>query len=510
MNNNEVRISMVNICKSFGKVAANKNVNLSVKSGEIHALLGENGAGKSTLMNMLSGIYTPDSGSIYLYDKKVRFSSPKDAINSGIGMIHQHFKLVEAMTAIENIILGQKTSLFLDRKKVRTKVEDICSKFGLDIDLNKNVFDMSVGEKQILEMIKVLYRGADILILDEPTAVFTPQESKKLFKIMARMKEEGCAIIFITHKLDEVMEVSDRITVLRKGETVKTIDRKDAATKELIEMMVGKPVDLAIKRIENQKGGIVLDIRNLYVRNEERAAALEDVSFNLKSGEILGIAGIAGSGQKELCEAISGMCPVESGEIVFENMNIVGKTPKEIITKGISMSFIPEDRLGMGLVGAMNIVDNVLLKKYQTQKGIFVDRKPLVEKSNEIVDKLDVQTPGIKHPVKNLSGGNIQKVLIGREFDLNPKLLIMGYPTRGLDINTCYTIYDLINEQKEKGVAVLLAAEDLDVLIGLCDRIMVLYGGSVTGIIDSAEASRELLGLMMVGKKTSGEGEQYA
>lgn len=507
MNNNEARIAMKNICKSFGKVAANKNVNLTIKSGEIHALLGENGAGKSTLMNMLSGIYTPDSGSIFVNNHEVKFNSPKDAIRAGIGMIHQHFKLVEVMTAIENIILGQKTGFFLDRKKVRTKVEEICTRFGLEIDLNKNVYDMSVGEKQILEMIKVLYRGADILILDEPTAVFTPQETRKLFKIMAKMKEEGCAIVFISHKMDEVMEVSDRITVLRKGETIKTVNKSEATTKDLIESMVGRTVDLTIKKCVNIQGATILDVKNINVRNEEKAYALKNISFDIHSGEVLGVAGIAGSGQKELCEAISGLCNVESGDIFFEGANIIGKTPREIIIKGISMSFIPEDRLGMGLVGAMDIVDNILLKKYQKQKGIFIDRKPVAEKALEIVKKLDVQTPGIKFPVKNLSGGNIQKVLLGREFDSNPRLLIMAYPTRGLDINTCYTIYDLINEKKDEGVATLLINEDLDVLIELCDRIVVMYSGEITGIIESCKATKEILGLMMVGKKVSTEGD---
>jgi general nucleoside transport system ATP-binding protein len=506
MNNNEARISMKNICKSFGKVQANKNVNLSVKSGEIHALLGENGAGKSTLMNMLSGIYTPDSGSIFINNKEVKFTSPKDAITNKIGMIHQHFKLVDIMTAIENIILGQKTRLFLDRKKEYKKVEEICVRFGLEIDLNKNVYDMSVGEKQILEMIKVLYRGADILILDEPTAVFTPQETEKLFKIMAKMKEEGCAIIFITHKMDEVMAVSDRITVLRKGESIKTVNKAESTPEELIALMVGRSVDLAIKKVPYEKGEVLLEVKNLNVKNEEKAFAIKNASFEIHAGEVLGLAGIAGSGQKELCEVISGIIKADSGEIFLEGESIVGKSPREIITKGISMSFIPEDRLGMGLVGAMDIVDNLLLKKYQTQKGLFINRKPIAEKAEEIVKQLDIQTPGIRYPVKNLSGGNIQKVLIGREFDINPKLLIMAYPTRGLDINTCYTIYDLINEQKKKGVAILFINEELDVLIELSDRILVTCHGEITGVVDSKDATREALGLMMVGKKVETRG----
>lgn len=505
--NNEARISMNNICKSFGKVQANKNVNFSVRSGEIHALLGENGAGKSTLMNMLSGIYTPDSGSIFLNGKEVKFHSPKDAIKHGIGMIHQHFKLVDAMTAIENVMLGQKTSFILDRNKLHKDVEKICERFGLELDFDKSVHDMSVGEKQIIEMIKVLYRGADILILDEPTAVFTPQETRKLFNIMAKMKAEGCAIIFISHKMDEVMEVSDRVTVLRKGETIKTFEKSETTPEELIESMVGRAIDLELKRAPLLNKEVLLDIKNLNIKNEEGAFAIKNFNLTIHAGEVLGLAGVAGSGQKELCEAISGIIKAESGEVYLEGENIVGMTPREIITKGISMSFIPEDRLGMGLVGSMDIVDNILLKKYQNQKGMFVDRKPITEKANEIVKQLDIQTPGVRYPVKNLSGGNIQKVLIGREFDINPKLLIMAYPTRGLDINTCYTIYDLINEQKKKGVAILFINEELEVLMGLSDRIAVLCHGEITGVIEAEEATREALGLMMVGQKVQVRGK---
>jgi simple sugar transport system ATP-binding protein len=321
------------------------------------------------------------------------------------------------------------------------------------------------------------------------------------------MKEEGCAIIFITHKMDEVMAVSDRITVLRKGETIKTVNKAETTPEELIELMVGRAVDLAIKRPEVVRGDLLLEVKNLNVRNEEKAFAVKNASFEIHAGEVLGLAGIAGSGQKELCEAIAGIYKVDSGDILLEGESIVGKSTREIITKGISMSFIPEDRLGMGLVGAMDIVDNMLLKKYQRQKGIFIDRRPVAEKSLEIVKQLDIQTPGIKYPVRNLSGGNIQKVLIGREFDSNPRLLIMAYPTRGLDINTCYTIYDLINEQKKKGVAILFINEDLDVLIKLSDRIMVVCHGEITGTIDSEDATREALGLMMVGKKVDTRGK---
>ncbi|MGE5628472.1 MAG: ABC transporter ATP-binding protein [Solirubrobacterales bacterium] len=501
-------VSMKNIKKVFGKVVANKNVNLTVEGGEIHALLGENGAGKSTLMNMLSGVYTPDGGEILIHGREVSFSSPKEAIESKIGMIYQHFKLVDNMSAIENIMLGQKHKLFLNKTQVKKRVDEICSRYGLEIEIDKNVYDMSVGERQTLEILKVLYRGADILILDEPTTVFTPQEAKKLFKIMNRMKENGCAVIFITHKMEEVMEVSDRITVLRKGETIKTVDKKNTSPEELAELMVGHSVDLSIERKEPLNSKVVLEVKDLSVLNEDNLEALSNINFNLKSGEILGIAGIANSGQRELCEAIAGIYPIQNGEVILEGENIAGRNPRDIIKKGISMSFVPEDRLGMGLVGSMDMVENLLLKSYHNQNGFFIDKKPAIEKAKEITKKLKVQTPDIFYPIKNLSGGNIQKILLGRELDSNPHVLIMAYPVRGLDINTCYTIYDLMNEQKEKGVGVLFIGEDLDVLIQLCDRIMVMYNGKITGIVDAKGITKEKLGLLMVGKNNEVEGNK--
>lgn len=506
---NSELIAVKRITKTFGKVVANNNVDFSVNAGEIHALLGENGAGKSTLMNMLSGVYTPDSGSIFIHGKEVTFTSPKDAIKAGVGMIYQHFKLVESMTAIQNVLLGQENKLFVSQKKLLDKINDICNRFELDIDVNKYVQDMSVGERQNLEILKVLYRGADILILDEPTSVFTPQETKKLFNIMNKMKKEGCAVIFITHKLDEVMEVSDRITILRKGETICTVDKLNTNPKNLTELMVGKEVDLFIDRVECEAGEVVLKVSDLSVSGSDKIKLLKDVSFEIKSGEVLGIAGIAGCGQKELCEAITGICKIDNGEINFKGENLAGKTSKEFMERGIAMSFIPEDRLGMGLVGAMGIVDNLLLKDYRKQKGMFVNRKSLVDKAKDIVEKLEVKTPGIYYPIRYLSGGNIQKVLLGRELSLNPKLIVMAYPVRGLDINTCYTIYNLINEEKKKGTSILFVGEDLDVLIKLCDRIMVLNSGNVTGVIEAEKATKEEIGLMMVSSGNK-DGDKYA
>lgn len=491
-------ISVKNLRKTFGKVVANANVNLEVMGGEIHALLGENGAGKSTLINMLSGVYAPEDGVIEVHGKPVVFTSPKDALLKGVGTIYQHFKLVEAMTARENIILSEGKGVFLNKKNIDSKVKELCNTYDLKVDLDKYVMDMSVGERQNLEILKVLYRGADILILDEPTAVFTPQETKKLFNIMRRMKEKGAAVIFITHKMDEVMEICDSITVLRKGESVRTLKKEETNPKELADLMVGRKLDLSIKRVETKKGETVLAVKNLKVISDG-VEALKDINFSIREGEVLGVAGIAGAGQKELCEAIAGVTKCESGEIIFLGEHLEGKDVREFIKRGISMSFVPEDRLGMGLVASMDMVDNLLLKSYKEKKGILVDRKSLIPKAKELVETLEIKTPSINYPIRYLSGGNIQKILLGRELSLRPKVLIMAYPVRGLDVNTCHTIYNLINEEKKKGTAILFVGEDLDVLMELCDRIMVLCGRTISGFIDSKNATRDKLGLMMVG-----------
>ena len=500
-----IAIEMNNISKYFGTIAANEDVNLTVYNGEIHALLGENGAGKSTLMNMLSGIYSPDSGSIFIGGNKAGLSSPKDSIALGIGMIHQHFKLIDVLTAKENIIIGQKDNFFTKGKTLSREIKKLSDEYGLDIDPDKKVYDMQVGEKQTLEIIKVLYRGAKILILDEPTAVLTPQEIKRLFGIIKNMKEKGCAVVIITHKLNEVMEISDRITILRKGKSIGTVLTKDASIPYLIEMMVGKKVDLAIKKAETKNKAKLLDVDGVTVYDKEKKQALKNVSFTLHTGEILGVAGVAGSGQKELCEAIAGLVHTDKGRIFFDNENILGKSPGEIIKMGIRMGFIPEDRLGMGLVAGMDIVHNIILKDYQGQKGIFLKRGPCVQKAKKIVDYLDIATPDVFTPVKKLSGGNIQKVLLGREIDSNPKVLITAYPVRGLDIGASYKIYDLLNEQKEKGVGVLFIGEDLDVLMELCDRILVLCNGEAMGIIDPDEATKEDIGFLMAGMTERGQ-----
>lgn len=498
---------MRDITKTFGPVVANNRVNLTVYRGEILALLGENGSGKTTLMNMLSGIYYPDSGHIYINGEEVSIRSPKDAIDLGIGMVHQHFKLVDNLTAAENIVLGLKGQGRLNRKKVAEEVLEICRKYGFDINSAKKVYDMSVSEKQTVEIIKVLYRGANILILDEPTAVLTVQEAERLFEILRAMKRDGKSIILISHKLSEVLELSDRVTVLRKGETVGTVVTKEATVMSLTEMMVGRAVSLNIERPEPVNPQPRLVVNGITCYNKDGVKVLDNVSFTAYSGEILGIAGIAGSGQKELLEGIAGLVPLTPGSSITyypegpENpIELVGKRPLDIRKLGVALSFVPEDRLGMGLVGSMDLADNMMLRSYYEDR-FFANRKEPRRLAEKVVKQLDVATPSVSTPVSRLSGGNVQKVLVGREISLAPKVLMTAYAVRGLDINTSYTIYALLNEQKKKGVAVIYVGEDLDVLLQLCDRILVLSSGRVNGILDARTATREEIGLRMLGAK---------
>lgn len=493
-------IQMQNITKTFGAVIANHNINFDVKKGEIHSLLGENGSGKSTLMNILSGIYTPDDGVILIDESKVVFSSPTDAILKGIGMVHQHFKLVDILTAKENIVLGQKGRFFIKNKDLTIQINDIALKYGLTINPNKKVYDMSVSEKQTVEILKMLYRGADIIILDEPTAVLTPQEIEILFDILKNMKQKGCAVIIITHKMAEVMEISDRVTILRKGEHMRTVKTCDTNISELTELMVGQAVSLSIPHsvVESEKIKPILEVQKLTVKNSDGIKTLNSVTFTLNSGEIFGVAGIAGSGQKELCEAIAGLVHAK-GSISFLGSPILGMSPRDIIKRGIIMSFVPEDRLGMGLVGNLDIVDNVILKGYQDMPGIIIDRKQGRILADKIIKGYKIKTPGSSHQVKNLSGGNIQKVLLGREINQKPHLLITAYPVRGLDIGASYQIYDILNKQKTLGMGILFIGEDLDVLLELCDRIMVMHEGKVMGIVSSSDITKEEVGKLMLG-----------
>jgi ABC-type uncharacterized transport system ATPase subunit len=502
-NDTNYAIELKGITKTFGRVVANENVNLSIKYGEILALLGENGSGKTTLMNILSGIYYADEGSVYIDGKEVFITNPHEAINLGIGMIHQHFKLVEVFSAMDNIVLGTR-GRYVKNSALKEEILEMSKKFGLETEPDKKVYNMSVSEKQTVEIMKVLYRGAKILILDEPTSVLTPQETAKLFAILRRMKDRGNAIIIITHKLHEVLAISDKVAILRKGRVVGTVKTGETNEKELAELMVSRPVSLEINRPETTSKKTVLKVVDLSVVNEDGTRGLKNVNFKLKSGEILGVAGVAGSGQRELCETIAGLMEAKTGAILYNKENIIGKTPDEIINLGISMSFVPEDRLGMGLVGSMDMVDNMLLKSYKKNKGFIIDKKPSRKLAEELVEKLSIITPGIETPVRMLSGGNVQKVLLGREIESEPNVLITAYPVRGLDINSSYIIYDLLNEQKKKNVAILFIGEDLDVLLELSDRIMVLCHGEVMGIVDAKNTSKEEIGLMMAGKKMEG------
>lgn len=551
-------LQLKNITKKFGtKVIANNNVSLDVYKGEILSILGENGCGKTTLMNMVAGIYYPDSGKILINGEEVVIRSPHDAFNHKIGMIHQHFKLINIFSAAQNVALGVEGEKF-NLKEVNNRIKEMAKKYGFNINLDKKIYEMSVSEKQTVEILKVLYRGADILILDEPTAVLTPQEIRSLFGVLRAMKEDGKSIIIITHKLNEVMEISDRVTVLRKGEHIATVNTSETTEKELTEMMVGEKIDLNIDRTEPVNSKLRLSVSGLTVKSPDGYNVVDNVSFDAFGGEILGIAGIAGSGQKELLEAIAGLNNYQNGTIIYyhpkkdkpvsffhktykrvmelasknafkdengndidltkkskkevkelvnqekvifkedETIDLKYKTPKEIRELGIRLSFVPEDRLGMGLVGNMDIIDNMMLRSYRKGKSLFLDRKRPQDLADKIINELQVKTPDTHTAVRKLSGGNVQKVLVGREIAAAPAILMTAYPVRGLDINSSYTIYNLLNEQKQKGVSVIYVGEDLDILMALSDRILVLSGGKVSGIVDARTTTKDEIGLMMV------------
>ncbi|MDD6190020.1 MAG: ABC transporter ATP-binding protein [Firmicutes bacterium] len=493
---------MRDITKTFGTTVANNKVNLDIYRGEILSLLGENGSGKTTLMNMLSGIYYPDGGEINIYGKPAAIHSPKEAFEYGIGMIHQHFKLVDVFTAAENIVLGLKDEGKLDLEKASVKIREICDAYGFDIDPKQKIYNMSVSQKQTVEIVKVLYRGADILILDEPTAVLTPQETEKLFAVLRNMKAAGKTVVIITHKLHEVLEISDRVAVLRKGEFIGDMITAETNEQEMTNMMVGRQVSLNIDRPDPVDPKPRIKVEGLTVRSQDGILKLDDVSFTANSGEILGIAGISGCGQKELLEAIAGLQPVEGGTISYiddegKGEELIGKDPLQIAAMGVALSFVPEDRLGMGLVANMDLTDNMMLRSFRRGRSVFTDRKSPKKLAEQVVDELEVNTPSTATPVRKLSGGNVQKVLVGREIASAPTVLLSAYAVRGLDINSSYTIYDLLNKQKQKGVAVVYVGEDLDVLMELSDRILVLCGGKVSGVVEGRKADKNQIGMMM-------------
>ena len=506
-------IELKNISKRFGRVLANDRVCLSAYSGEILALLGENGSGKTTLMNMISGIYYPDEGQILINGEEAVIRSPKEAFDYGIGMIHQHFKLVDIFSAAENIVLGLNEHKRYNLKEIKSRVSEIIEKYGFELDPSKKIYDMSVSEKQTVEIIKVLYRGADILILDEPTAVLTLQEIQKLFGILRRMRDDGKTIIIITHKLQEVLELSDRVTVLRKGRYIGTVDTASTSESELTEMMVGKKISLNITRTDPVNPTDRLTVSGLECLDRDGRKVIDGVSFTARSGEILGIAGIAGSGQRELLEAIAGLQHIQNGSVVYHDPRtgtdeeLRGKTPIQIRELGVRLSFVPEDRLGMGLVGNMDIVDNMMLRSYKKGRSVFVERKGPKDLANTIIEQLEVVTPSAETPVRKLSGGNVQKVLVGREISASPTVLMAAYPVRGLDINSSYAIYNLLNDQKKNGASVIFVGEDLDVLVELCDRIMVIGSGKIMGILDGRTATKNEIGFLMTKSQHGGPAE---
>ncbi len=496
-------IELQNITKRFGSVVANDRVSLTLKKGEILCVLGENGSGKTTLVNMLSGIYYPEEGKISVDGREVRIRSPKDSFDLGIGMVHQHFKLVDILTAAENIILGLPGKQRLDMKQIAADIQALADKYGFDLDPQQKIYEMSVSQKQTVEIVKMLYRGARILILDEPTAVLTPQESDRLFEVLRNMKRDGCSIILITHKLQEVLAVSDRVSILRKGKYIDTIDTSEATVGKLTEMMVGAKVELNIDRPEPENRVKRLELKDVTCVNMEGLCSLDHANLQVYGGEILGIAGIAGSGQKELLEAIAGLQPISEGSIAFypgddeKTVRLDGLEVSKIRSLGVRLAFVPEDRLGMGLVGSMDMTDNMMLRSYENSRSGFLDRGTPRRLAEKIRKDLEIQTPSVSAPVSRMSGGNVQKVLVGREIEQNPKVLLVAYPTRGIDINSSYTIYHLLNEQKKRGIAVVCVIEDLDVLLQLCDRIAVLCGGHITGVVDARTAKKDELGVLM-------------
>lgn len=500
-------LELRHVTKTFGSVVANRNIDLTLRKGEILSLLGENGCGKTTLMNMIAGIYFPDEGEILIGGEPAVIASPKDAFRYGVGMIHQHFKLIDVFSASENIVLGIKDGQKYKLSEVNARVSEIADRYGFHIDPKKKIHAMSVSEKQTVEIIKVLYRGADILILDEPTAVLTPQETEKLFAVLRRMRDDGKSIIIITHKMHEVLSISDRVAVLRKGEHVATVETATTDENQLTEMMIGKKVELNIDRSEPVNPTDRLTVKHITSVDADGVTTLDDISFVARAGEILGIAGIAGSGQRELLESIAGLHHLNEGEILYtdpttgEVENLCDKTPLQIRELGVRLSFVPEDRLGMGLVGNMDIIDNMMLRSYRRGKSLFLDRKNPKDLALSIINELEVVTPGATTPVRRLSGGNVQKVLVGREIASAPSVLMAAYPVRGLDINSSYTIYKLLNDQKKKGVAVIFVGEDLDVLLALSDRIMVISGGKISGIVDARSTTKEEVGLLMTSDK---------
>jgi len=497
----EPALVMEGIVKRFSGVIANDYIDFEVRKGEIHALLGENGAGKSTLMNILYGLYRADEGKILLGGEEVNINSPKDALELGIGMVHQHFMLVNKFTVKENLALGSMSpkGLLIENAKITKRVEELTKKYGLKLDLDCEIWQLSVGEQQRVEITKALYQGADLLVLDEPTSVLTPQEVKELFMSLRRMVAEGLTIIFITHKLNEIMAISNRVTVLRKGKHIATLDTSRTSRKELAKLVLGEEFTLGLEKPSSSKSNNeILLVKNLWALDDLGIDALKGISFSLKKGEILGVVGVSGNGQKELAEVITGLRRAKNGEILLKGNNITGKTPEEISKKGVG--YIPEDRMTTGLLMDFTVAENEILKAPLLDK-LFLNRREISKYAEDAILEFDIRTPSKDTPTKHLSGGNLQKLILSRELRLKPQVLIAAQPTRGLDVRATQYIWNKLLTERLKGVGILLISEDLDEIFCLSDRIMIFFDGYIVGEGTPKSFSIEEIGKMMTGTK---------
>lgn len=502
-------IEMKNITKKFGDFVANDNIDLTVHKGEIHALLGENGAGKTTLMNILYGLYQPTSGTIYLNGKEVKVTNPNVAIKNGIGMVHQHFMLIDTFTVVQNIILGMEETKgpgIIDINKATKKVEELSKKFGLHVEPNALIQDISVGMQQRVEILKALYRGADILILDEPTAVLTPQEIDELMEIIRGLTKQGKTVIIITHKLKEIKQVADYCTIIRRGKKIDTVKVAEVTEEDLASMMVGREVSFKVEKEDKEPGEVVLEIEDLYVKDNRGLMAVDGLSLKLNKGEVLGIAGVDGNGQKELLEALTGLRKVESGSVLMNGKDITNLSPREIIDSGINN--IPEDRQRRGLVLEFTVAENLILENYHEKpfstKG-RLNHRDINNHAEELIDKFDIRPRNYRQLAGELSGGNQQKVIIAREITSDPEVLIAAQPTRGLDVGAIEYVHKYLIEQRDKGKAVLLVSFELDEIMDVSDRIAVIYGGKIVKILDAKAADEKTIGFLMAGGGTRDE-----
>ena len=500
-------VSMRGIDKTFFGVYANRGVDFDLFPGEVHSLLGENGAGKTTLMNVLAGLYAPDGGTLEIQGSPATLRSPRDAIARGVGMVHQHFMLVPVLSVWENMILGlEDTPQVLPRRAVIQRIRDLSERYGLEVDPLARVWQLSIGEQQRVEILKMLYRGSRVLVLDEPTSVLTPQEARELFRTLRRMTSEGHGVVFISHKMEEVLSLSDRLTVLRKGVRVGTVPAAGVTREDLAEMMVGRKVDLQVPPREGAPGSVVLECRDLRARNDRGVEALRGLSLSLREGEILGVAGVAGNGQQELCEACAGLRPLEGGQVLLEGEDLTGAPPRRFLERKVA--YIPADRKGTGLIPNMNLRENVALKRYWKEPGarwrVFVDWEVLAGITGELVGRYEVSAPSLASPARVLSGGNLQKLMLARELSDEPRVVLAMQPTWGLDVGATRFVHDRLRAERDRGGAVLLVSEDLDELLQLADRLAVVYQGRVMGVLeDPRGCSQESIGLMMAGADPS-------